>query len=34
MDNTKYMKQCLGILENEQFAKIIDEPTKRIERKI
>ena len=34
MDSSKYTEKCLGILENDQFAKINDDQTKRLESKI
>ena len=34
MDSSKYTEKCLGLLENNGFAKITDNPTKRIESKI
>ena len=34
MDSSKYTEKCLVILENDQFAKIKDNPTKRTESKI
>ena len=34
MDSSKYTEKCLGLLENNGFAKITDDPTKRIESKI
>ena len=34
MDCSKYTEKCLGILENGQFVKSIDNPTKPIESKI
>ena len=34
MDSSKYTEKCLELLENDQFAKINDDPTKRIESKI
>ena len=34
MDSSKYTEKCLGLLENDRFAKIRDDPTKRIESKI
>ena len=34
MDSSKYTKKCLGLVENDGFAKINDDPTTRIESKI
>ena len=34
MDSSKYIEQCLSMLDNEKFIKITDDPTKRIECKI
>ena len=34
MDSSKYTEKCLGLLENDRFAKINDDPTKHIESKI
>ena len=34
MDSSKYIEKCLGLLDNEKFVKITDDPTKRIECKI
>ena len=34
MDSSKYTEKCLGILENDEFAKINDVPTKRLESEI
>ena len=34
MDSSNYTEKCLGILKNEQFVEIIDDPRKRIESKI
>ena len=34
MDSLKYIEKCLGLLDNEKFVRIFDDPTKRIECKI
>ena len=34
MDSSKYTEKCLGLLKNDQFAKINDDPAERIESKI
>ena len=34
MDSSKYTEKCHGILENDQFANINFDPTKRMESKI
>ena len=34
MDSLKYTQKCLNILDSEQFLKIYDDPTKRVEGKI
>ena len=31
MNSSKYIEKCLGLLDNEKFVKITDDPTKRIE---
>ena len=34
MDSSKYTEKCLGLLKNDRFAKINDDPAERIESKI
>ena len=34
IDHSKYTEKCIELLENDRFAKVNDDPTKRIESKI